>query len=115
MKGKLLCGSAALALLTWGSAAQANTLVASIIGAYDEQCSPAACITAVNNPNITNYANSNNGNAAPFDTPNLFILNPTGSAFTNVQVQLTGYQDAAGGGTGVTFQGTAPNPATLTT
>ena len=114
MKNRLLCGAAAAALLTISQSANANTLVATIIGAYDQQCSPANCITAVNNPNITNYANSNNGNQAPFDTPNLFILNPTNNPFTNVQIVLTGYQDAAGGGTGAIYQPLAPDPAHLT-
>ncbi|MBA2590456.1 MAG: hypothetical protein H0U98_17735, partial [Alphaproteobacteria bacterium] len=115
MKNRLLCGAAAAALLTFSQSANANTLVASIIGAYDQRCSAAACVTAVNNPNITNYANNNNGNPAPFDTPNLFILNPTNNAFTNLQIALTGYQDAAGGGgNGSIYVPGAPDPATLT-
>jgi hypothetical protein len=115
MQSKLLAGTAVCALLALGSAAQANTLVATIIGAYDEQCSPSDCIAAVNNPNITNYANDINGGGTPrFDTPSLFILNPTSNPFTNVQITLTGYQDAAGGGVNSSYSNSAPTPATLT-
>jgi len=117
MHSKLLAGTAVSALLALSSTAQANTLVGSIIGAYDEQCSAATCISAVNavsGTSIAHYANNNGGNPAPFDTPNLFILNPNGTAFTNVRVTLTGYQDAAGGGPGSSFTGTASNPATVT-
>lgn len=111
MKNRLLCGAAAMALLSLSQAASANTLVASIIGAYDQQCSPANCIASVGNPSITNFATSG-GNA--FDTPALFILNPTANPFTSVTVTLTGYQDAAGGGTGATYQPGAPDPAHVT-
>jgi len=109
MRLQLLCGTAAIALLTLSQAASANTLVATIVGAYDAECT-STCITG--NPNITNYASSG-GNT--FDTPSLFILNPTGQTFTNVQVKLTGYQDAANGGTGVTYQSPGPGPAATET
>jgi hypothetical protein len=87
--------------------ASATTLVASIIGAYDAECT-SSCVSA---PGISNYA-SNGGTT--FDTPSLFILNPTSTPFTDVTVTLTGYQDAAGGGTGVTYQNSVSTPATLT-
>jgi hypothetical protein len=108
MKSKLLAGTAICALLGLGTAAHANELIATIIGAYDAECS-STCISG--NPNITNYASNGGGG---FDTPSLFILNPTGSAFTNVQLVLTGYQDAAGGSSPSVYTPGAPDPATLT-
>jgi hypothetical protein len=112
MQSKLLAGTAIGALLALGPAAQANTLIGTIVGAYDQQCAPSACLTGIANPNVTLFASSG---GSQYDTPSLFIENPTGSSFTSVQVTLTGTQDAAGnGGNGSSETAGASNPATIT-
>jgi len=108
MKSQFLTATGAAALLLLSQTAQANTLVSTIIGAYDAECGS----TCVVNSGITSYA-TNGGSG--FDTPSLFILNITGQSFTNVTLGLTGYQDAANGGTGMTFQSPGPGPASALT
>lgn len=106
-KREMLTATGAAAMLLLSQSARATTTVATIIGAYDSTC--GSC-SLVNGTTIKNYAN--NG-ANPYDTPNLFILNPTSSSFTGVSLTLTGYQDAAGnGGTGATLIPGAATPAT---
>jgi len=98
-------GSAAMMLLS--QSVHANNLVATVIGAYNQQC--GSC-SLVNGTTIKNYAN--NG-GTEYDTPSLFILNPTSSSFTSVTLTLKGYQDAAGnGGNGSAFNGGASSPST---
>ena len=105
-KREALTATGAAAMLLLSQAANAGTTtVATIIGAYDAIC--GTCST-VNGTTITNFA-TNGGN--PQDSPNLFILNPTGFSFTGATVQLTGYQGAVNGLTGAT-EGTGPGPAT---
>jgi hypothetical protein len=88
MKTQILTATGAAALLMLSQSAQANTLVSTIVGAYDNTCSAVACAPAAPSSGISNFA-SNGGN--PNDSPNLFIYNPTGSSFTNVSLKFTGY------------------------
>jgi hypothetical protein len=81
-------------------------VVATIIGAYDAECN-STC-PGIMPAGVSHYA-TNGGSS--FDTPSLFILNPTNSPFTGVSLTLTGYQDAANGGTGKTLQNPGPGPA----
>lgn len=95
-------------ILLAGHGAAHATVIGTIIGAYDPSCNSgnSYCGT-VNGTTITNYA-TNGG--SQYDTPALFILNPSNTAFTGVQLGLTGYQGAANGGDGTT-EGTGPGPA----
>jgi hypothetical protein len=104
-----LAASGTAAMLLLSQASQATTVVATIIGAYDAQC--GSC-SLVNGTTIKNYQ-SNGGTS--YDTPSLYILNPTGSSFTNVKITLTGYQDVAGGAaSGASFTPGASLPAVQT-
>jgi hypothetical protein len=104
-KRQLMTATSAAALMLLSQSAHAGT-VASIIGAYDAQCGSCSLL---NGTTLTNYVTSTGGSA--FDTPSLYILNPTSSTMTSVTLTLTGYQDAANGGTGATFQNPGPGPA----
>ena len=107
IKRELLTATGAAAMLLLSQSAQANTVVATIIGAYDAQCGSCGL---VNGTTITNYASNASGSSA-YDTPSLFILNPTSHSFVSPSVTLIGYQDAANGGTGATEQNPGPGPA----
>lgn len=104
-KRAVLTATGAAALLMLSQSAHANTLVSTIIGAYDAQC--ASTCTGVMGNGVSHYA-TNGGST--YDSPSLFIRNNTGSSFTNITLTLTGYQDAANGGNGSTFE-TGPGPA----
>lgn len=105
-KREALTATGAAAMLLLSQAANAGvTTVATIIGAYDAQCGTCSL---VNGTTITSFA-SNGGSA--YDTPQLFILNPTSHSFTGGSLVLTGYQDAVNGGTGATEQNPGPGPA----
>lgn len=108
-KREILTATGAAALLLLSQSAHATTTVATIIGAYDAQC--GSC-SLVNGSTYTNFVSSG---GTTYDTPNLFILNPTSSSFTSPTLTLTGYQDAADGGTGATLQNPGPGPATTQT
>ena len=99
---KVFTAAGATALLALSQAAQANTVVATIVGAYDDTCSSIGCAPSIPG-GITSVAN-NGGN--PNDNPNLYIYNSTGSSFTNVSLTLTGYQ---GDNNGQTETLTLPN------
>lgn len=106
-KREALTATGAAAMLLLSQAANAGTTtVATIIGAYDLQCGTCSL---VNGTTITQYATNGGGT---YDTPSLFILNPTSSSFVSTTVALTGYQDAVNGGTGATEQNPGPGPAT---
>jgi hypothetical protein len=92
---KVFTTAGAIALLALSQAAQANTVVATIVGAYDDTCSSVACAPSIPG-GITNFVSSG-GN--PNDNPNLYIYNSTGSSFTNVSLVLTGYQGKNAGQT----------------
>ena len=85
---KVFTAAGATALLALSQAAQANTVVATIVGAYDDTCSSVGCAPSIP-AGVTNFASSG-GDAN--DNPNLYIYNSTGSSFTNVSLTLTGYQ-----------------------
>lgn len=106
LKREVLTATGAAAMLLLSQSAHAGTVVATIIGAYDAQCN-AAC-PGIMPAGVSNYA-SNGGSS--FDTPSLFILNPTSHSFVSPTVTLLGYQDAANGGTGATEQNPGPGPA----
>ena len=100
-KGRVaLTAVGAAAMMMMNHATHANQLVATVIGAYDATCGSTACGLL----NTTTLKNSVYNNTA-YDTPNLFILNPTSHSFTNVTLTLTGYQDVAGniGATGSAY------------
>ena len=104
-KREVLSATGAAAMLLLSQSAHANTVVATIIGAYDSQCGSCSLL---NGTTLTNF--QNNGGSA-FDTPSLYILNPTNNSFVSPTVTLLGYQDAANGGTGATEQNPGPGPA----
>lgn len=98
MRAQILTATGAAALLMLSQSAQANTLVSTIVGAYDNGCSAVSCAPSKPATGITNFASNGIGGA---DTPSLFIYNPTGTAFTNVSLKLTGYQGINNGVTQV--------------
>jgi hypothetical protein len=69
--------------------AQANTLVSTIVGAYDNSCAAVSCAPARPTTGISHFTSG--GGSDPVDSPNLFIYNPTGTSFTNVSLTFTGY------------------------
>jgi hypothetical protein len=87
MKAQILTATGAAALLMLSQAAQANTLVSTIVGAYDNGCNSVGCLPSA--PGGISHFATNGGN--PGDSPNLFIYNPTGTSYTNVSLTLTGY------------------------
>jgi hypothetical protein len=105
-KREVLTATGAAAMLMLSQSAHATTVVATIIGAYDATCT-STC-PGIMPAGVSHYA-TNGGSAA--DTPSLFILNPTSHSFTSISLALTGYQDAANGGTGATEQNPGPGPA----
>lgn len=111
----LLTTTGAAAMMLLSQSAHASNVVATIIGAYDaDSCNSGNSYCGTENGStITSFAGNNPGSAG--DSPNLFILNPTGTSFTNVSLALTGYQDAANGGTGATLQNPGPGPAVTQT
>ena len=70
MKTQILTATGAAALMMLSQSAQANTLVSTIVGAYDNTCSAVGCAPSAPSTGISNFAN-NGGN--PNDSPNLFI------------------------------------------
>jgi PEP-CTERM motif len=86
---KVFTTAGATAMLMLSQAAQAKTIVATIVGAYDDTCSSLACSPSAPGTGLSHFA-TNGGN--PNDNPNLYIYNTTGSSFTNVSLTLTGYQ-----------------------
>lgn len=105
----VLAASGTAAMLLLSQSAQATTVVATIIGAYDSECGSCGL---VNGSTLKTFANNS---YTPYDTPNLFFLNPTSSSFTNVKITLTGYQDVAGGAAnGASYVAGATAPATQT-
>ncbi|HSY46823.1 MAG TPA: PEP-CTERM sorting domain-containing protein [Steroidobacteraceae bacterium] len=108
-KGRVaLTAVGAAAMMMMNHATHANQLVATVIGAYDATCGSTAC-GLLNTTTLTNSV----FNGTRYDTPNLFILNPTGHSFTNVTLTLTGYQDVAGntGTTGAAYNPGASKPS----
>ncbi len=95
-RGALTATGAAAMLLLSQAAYAGKTVVATIIGAYDAECNSGCA--GIMPPGVSHYA-TNGGSS--YDTPSLFILNPTGHSMTGVSLTLTGYQDAADGGSGV--------------
>jgi len=78
----------AVLLLLTAAPAHANTIVASIYGAYDAECGSNIDCTF----GYSGYSfYSTGGNE--YDSPSLFIVNNTALAFTGATLTLTGYQD----------------------
>ena len=95
MKTKLLTTSSALALLGLASMSQAQagkTIVASIYGIYDAQCGSNVDCTLGTGLTLVNELTNPSVNYGQYDTPSLFITNPTALPFTNVSLTATGYQ-----------------------
>jgi hypothetical protein len=111
-KGRVvLTAVGAAAMMMMNHATHANQLVATVIGAYDATCGSTAC-GLLNGTTLKTSV----WNGTSYDTPNLFILNPTGSSFKNVTLTLTGYQDVAGntGTTGAAYNPGASKPSVET-
>lgn len=104
LKREVLTATGAAAMLMLSQSAHAGAVVATIVGAYDSQCDSCGL---VNGTTIKHYVN--NG-GSPFDTPSLYILNPTSSSFVSPTIQLVGYQGAANGGSGA-VEGAGPGTA----
>ncbi len=107
IKLEIMTATGAAAVMLLSQAAHANTMVSTIIGAYDAQCT-STC-PGIMPAGVSHYVN--NSPNSTYDTLSLFILNPTSSPFTNVSLTLTGYQDYANGGTGATEQSGLPGHA----
>ena len=84
--------TATLAFAAGLNASQASTLVATVYGVYDaSSCgSDGSCLSPPAGQPLAPTFSSNG--ADTYDTPSLFINNNTAYSFTNVQIQLTGYQ-----------------------
>lgn len=84
--------TATLAFAAGLNASQASTLVATVYGVYDaSSCgSDGSCLSPPAGQPLAPTLSSNG--ADTYDTPSLFINNNTAYSFTNVQIQLTGYQ-----------------------
>ena len=110
MKKQILTGAGAAAMMMLSQAAQANTQVGSVVGAYDYNCTASSC--APTRPaGISHYGTYGN-TFGTGDTPSLWIYNTTGSSFTNVQLLLTGYNGLNIGKTTVVTPGPiAPHTA----
>jgi PEP-CTERM motif len=111
-KREVLTATGAAAMLMLSQSAHATNIVATIIGAYDATVGSNGL---ENGTTITHFA-TNGGSGG--DTSSLFILNPNSTSMTNVSLTLTGYQDAANGGSAATDPGhtgnSGPGPASTT-
>jgi len=118
-KRELLTATGAAAMLMLSQSAHAATMVSTIIGAYDATCNSTCPGIMGGATGVSHYLSNGSGSGevpgSSGDTPSLFILNSTGSPFTNISLALTGYQDAANGGTGATEQRPGPGPAVTQT
>ncbi len=95
MKAELLASTAVAALLLLGSGAQAGTVkVASIYGSYDAECGNNIADCSFGTGYTVNTFGNNYGE---YDTPSLFIVNPTNSPFMNASIIATGYQGRVNG------------------
>jgi hypothetical protein len=114
MKKQLLVSTsaAALMLVVHGSGAQATTKIASIFGVYDAQCSGGFdCTLGTGDaPVLFRTGSGDTGFPQGYDTPSLFIDNPTSSTMTGVTLNLTGYQGLNNGKTqGISLPDIAPH------
>ena len=95
MKKQLLAttSAAALMLVVQVTGAQASTKVASLFGVYDAQCASFDCTLGTGNTAVL-FRTGSGDSAYPqgYDTPSLFIDNPTANPMTGVTLTLTGYQ-----------------------
>jgi hypothetical protein len=98
--GKLLAATSVVALLTAMEpmAANARTIAGTIYGAYDAQCGSGGVAGVTGCSFLSPYSgytyqNNNGGFQAPYDTPNLFIVNSSATeTLTLSTITLTGYQ-----------------------
>ena len=101
MSKRFLVTTSAVALLCHLSQAHAGTIVASIYGSYDAEC--GSNIDCTLGTHLTAVQVGTSGSASPiygtYDTPSLFITNPTAYAFTGVTLKGTGYQGINNGNT----------------
>ena len=95
---KLLATTSAVALL-YLPQAQAGTVVASIYGSYDAECGINISCTLGSGLTLVNALTNPSLNYGEYDTPSLFIENPTSYAFTGVSLKGTGYQGINNGKT----------------
>ncbi len=114
MKKQLLAttSAAALALVVHASGAQAATKVASIFGVYDAQCSGGFDCTlgTGDTPVLFRTGTGDTGFAQGYDTPSLFIDNPTNFTMTGVTLTATAYQGLNNGIVqGITLPAIAPH------
>ena len=102
VKKELLMTTAAAALLLAMPYPEANasTVVASIFGVYDAQCASFDCTLGTGHTAVLFRTGSGDtGFPQGYDTPSLFIDNPTTHPMTGVTLQLTGYQGLNNGKT----------------
>ena len=92
----LLAATSMVALLgvTGPETANAHTLVSSIFGVYDAQCgSNTDCTLGTGDTSVIQMTGTGStGYAQGYDTPSLFIDNPTSTAMTGATLTLTGFQ-----------------------
>lgn len=87
MKPQLLTATGALAALMLSQSANAGTIVVStIVGAYDNSCETTSC------GGIAGITSFGQNSSVSYDTPALYIYNPTAFAFTGATLTLSGYQ-----------------------
>jgi hypothetical protein len=92
MRLRLLATTSTAALLYMVPPAQAGTIVASIYGSYDAECGININCTLGTGLSLVNTTTNPSLNYGEYDTPSLFITNPTAYAFTGVTLTATGYQ-----------------------
>lgn len=103
MRKELIATTSALALLALSATPTLAgvTQVASIFGVYDAQCSNGFdCTLGTGHTAVLFRTGSgDSGFSQGYDTPSLFIDNPTTHAMTGVTLKLTGYQGLNNGKT----------------
>src|SRR5215469_8987799 len=103
-KRELLSATSVMALVLLCQPARAD-VVGTIVGAYDSQCGACGQLGGA----LTTYVTNGGGSPQGYDTPSLYFENTGTTAWTNITITLTGYQDGADGGTGTALS--SPGPA----
>jgi hypothetical protein len=96
----------AAALLVLSQGALAKTKVADIFGSYDAQCGINIDCTFGTGFSVTVVGTNGSSSPTEYDTPSLFIENPTAFTMTGASITATGYQ---AGNMGVTGTISLPN------
>ena len=98
-KQKLLTAASVAALFAVSAPGAHAGQVASIYGVYDAQCVTNIDCTLGTGRTAVQYltGTGSSGYPAGYDTPSLFIDNPTGASMTGITLTLTGYQGLESG------------------